>query len=72
MNQVIPEDNISFDDEADARAALHEKLLDALTPGCQIEFDPDEAYMAGAFFEDALSEEDALASDIDAVNGDAS
>ena len=72
MNKVTPENHITFDDEANARAVLHEKLLDALTPGCQIEFDPDEAYMAGAFFEDALSEEDALASDIDGVNGDAS
>ena len=71
MNQVIPEDKNIFDDEANARAALHEKLIDALTPGCQIEFDPDEAFKAGAFFEDALSEQDALASDIDAMNGDA-
>ncbi len=71
MNQHIPEDHITFDDEANARAALHEKLIDALTPGCQIEFDPDEAFKAGAFFEDALSEQDALESDVDAMNGEA-
>ena len=70
MKQDTSENHISLDDEANARAALHEKLMDALTPGCQIEFDPDEAFKAGAFVEDALSEEDALASDIDAVNGD--
>lgn len=67
----IPEDNITFDDEANARAALHEKLIDALTPGAQIEFDPDEAFKAGAFIEDALSEQDALESDVDAMNGEA-
>jgi len=40
---------------------LHEKLDDAATPGFhQAEFDPDEAERAGAFEEDALSEEDAL------------
>ena len=70
MNQNISEDSIIFDDEANARAALHEKLIDACIPGCQIEFDPDEALKAGAFFEDALSELDALESDVDAVNGD--
>ena len=40
--------------------ALHEKLIDAQTPGYQAEFDPDEAEHAGAFVEDALSEEDAI------------
>jgi hypothetical protein len=41
------------------------KLLDAMTPGFQAEFDPEEADEVGAFIEDALSEEDAMASDID-------
>lgn len=41
---------------------IQEKLLDALTPGFQAEFDPDEAEWLGAFEEDALSEEDALES----------
>lgn len=44
------------------------KLLDAMTPGYQAEFDPDEAEQAGAFIEDALSEEDALASDVDLLD----
>ena len=44
------------------------KLLDAMTPGYQAEFDPDEADRVGAFIEDALSEEDALASDVDLLD----
>ena len=47
---------------------IREKLLDAMTPGYQVEFDPDEADRAGAFIEDALSEEDALASDVDLLD----
>ena len=55
------------DSEEDVSAAvLREKLIDALTPGFQAEFDPDEADQAGAFVEDALSEEDAAESSIDA------
>ena len=46
-------------------AVIREKLIDAMTPGFQAEFDPDEADQAGAFIEDALSEEDAMASDLD-------
>ena len=51
--------------EASSEAVIREKLMDAMTPGFQAEFDPDEAEQAGAFFEDALSEEDAMASDVD-------
>ena len=51
--------------ETSSEAVIREKLNDAMTPGFQAEFDPDEADQAGAFFEDALSEEDALASDVD-------
>jgi len=43
------------------------KLADALVPAYQAEFDPDEAEMAGAFPEDALSEADALDSTHDAL-----
>jgi hypothetical protein len=46
-------------------AVIKEKLIDAMTPGFQAEFDPDEADQAGAFIEDALTEEDATESDID-------
>ena len=54
-----------------AAGALREKLLDAMTPGYQAEFDPDEAEQAGAFIEDALSEQDAAESDIDLVDATA-
>jgi hypothetical protein len=42
-----------------------------MTPGYQAEFDPDEAEQAGAFVEDALSEQDAVESDIDLVDATA-
>ena len=50
----------------DADAVLNEKLSDAMTPGFEAEFDPEEAERAGAFHEDALSEADALDSCMDA------
>lgn len=61
----LSQNEVTFDDEANAAAALREKLGDALTPGFQAEFDPDEAIRAGAFVEDALSEQDAAESDLD-------
>jgi hypothetical protein len=50
---------------SNAAATLREKLADAEVPGYQAEFDPDEAERAGAFVEDAISEQDALESTID-------
>lgn len=44
---------------ADEPSTVSEKLNDALTPGAEIEFDPDEAEQAGAFEEDALTASDA-------------
>ena len=38
---------------------IRRKLIDAEVPGAVVEFDPEEAERAGAFVEDALSEEDA-------------
>ncbi|EPJ2694283.1 conjugal transfer protein TraD [Vibrio cholerae] len=58
----------TFDDQANAAEALREKLDDAMTPGYQTEFDPDEAEIVGAFVEDALSEEDAAESDADLID----
>ena len=46
-------------------AVVDEKLSDMDTPGFEVEFDPEEAEFAGAFLEDALSEEDAKESAID-------
>ena len=57
--------DILFDAKKDATEALLEKLADASTPGYQVEFDPEEAERAGAFIEDALSEEDAMESSVD-------
>lgn len=65
-----PED-IRFDDALSAAEALREKLIDALIPGYQVEFDPEEAERAGAFVEDALSEPDAAQSSLDLVTVDA-
>ena len=56
------------DDEETAAEALREKLADAAVPGYWAEFDPDEAAAAGAFAEDALSEEDAADSALDRVD----
>lgn len=36
------------------------KLRDANVPGAVVEFDPDEAELAGCFEENALTEEDAM------------
>ena len=52
----------AFENALIAPDPMHEKLVDAQTPGYQAEFDPAEAEAAGAFPEDALSEADALAS----------
>jgi hypothetical protein len=66
MNQQnMSEHALTVKDEANAAAALAEKLVDALTPGLHVEFDPDEASTVGAFIEDALSEEDAAQSSFD-------
>lgn len=39
---------------------LRLKLIDAMTPGFAVEFDPHEAEAVGAFSEDALSEDEAV------------
>jgi hypothetical protein len=57
--EVIPARD---DEHATGTQVLREKLIDAMTPGYQAEFDPGEADRAGAFEESALSEADALAS----------
>ncbi|CAB0711958.1 Protein TraD [Corynebacterium diphtheriae] len=59
---------LPVDDYANATDAIREKLLDAEVPGYQAEFDPEEAERVGAFFEDALSEQDAAESNIDLID----
>lgn len=39
---------------------VDEKMIDAMFPGYQAEFDADEAELVGAFEEDALTEAEAL------------
>ena len=58
---------VVFDAKEDAAEALREKLSDMETPGFEVEFDPEEAELAGAFVEDALSEQDALESNPDVL-----
>lgn len=65
MNSNATDEYSIFDDQANAAEVLQEKLADAEIPGAQIEFDPAEADEAGAFIEDALSEQDILEDEID-------
>ena len=58
------------DDEQAAKDALREKMTDPYTPGVAVDFDPAEAEQAGAFQEDALSEQDAADSTIDLATVD--
>ncbi len=46
---------------------IHEKFEDMETAGYEVEFDPEEAELAGAFEEDALSYDDAQKSAIDSA-----
>lgn len=57
-----------LDELSKATETIRQKLIDALTPGFQAEFDPDEAERLGAFEEDALSEQDAIDSDTDLLD----
>jgi hypothetical protein len=68
QDRMDPDDMIPCDG-ANAAAALRDKLTDLLIPGYSVEFDPDEAEQAGAFQEDALSEQDAADSCLDLVDG---
>ena len=63
--EISSENLPPVDDAASSAAALREKLTDALTPGYQAEFDPEEAAVVGAFREVALSEADAAGSSDD-------
>lgn len=65
MSDTDQDLEITFDPEADAKAALDQKMQDLMIPGFEVECDPGEAERAGAFVEDALSEEDAREAMID-------
>jgi hypothetical protein len=49
---------------------LLNKLRDAMVPTIVVTLEPDEAERAGAFVEDAIGEEDALASSADLSSDD--
>jgi N-acetyl-beta-hexosaminidase len=73
VNAVLNSDAMSADifiGAGDAVDVLAEKLTDAMVPGAMVEFDPEEAERAGAFIEDALTEADALESDIDLMGNE--
>ena len=57
----------TMDKPKELREIVNEKLDDAQTPGANVEFDPEEADLAGAFEEDSMKEQDALESNIDQV-----
>jgi hypothetical protein len=63
--QTTTSENTIQDDQRNEAEVIREKLTDAMTPGFQAEFDPEEAERAGAFAEDALSEQDAAESSED-------
>lgn len=58
----------TMDKPKELREIVYEKLDDAQTPGANVEFDPEEADLAGAFEEDSMTEQDALESNIDQVS----
>ena len=58
------EENQGNNPEPTTEEIIEQKLEEAAIPGCEVEFDPDEAERI-AFREDALSDEDARQSIID-------
>ena len=58
------EENQGNNTEPAIEETIEQKLREAEIPGCEVEFDPDEAERI-AFREDALSDEDARQSIID-------
>ena len=69
MNQEIQHNYQRPTDRELLEQTTNEKLAAiSEVPGFDVEFDPEEAELAGAFQETALSEEDALAAIYDAAN----
>ena len=64
----MPENEFStINRETDAIDALNSKMKDLNTPGHLSEFDPEEAEILGAFSQEALSLEEALAGSVDLI-----
>lgn len=65
MNKQSAIELIDVNEDKNAIQVFKEKMMDALTLGIQVECFPDEAERAGAFLEDALTEEEAYLSTLD-------
>ncbi len=64
MAAILEETDALLDEELEA--LVGEKLLDAEeAPGIPIDFTPREAKLAGAFVDDAVNYDDALAASLD-------
>lgn len=61
--------NTDTENPNDTDSAL-QKLADANIPGFIVDVDPDEAERLGAFMEDALTEQDAMAGSVDLLDGE--
>jgi hypothetical protein len=61
-------DTFSLNYEGHLREVVEEKLKDTLVPKYEVLFTKEEAELAGAFLEDALSYEDAMESTLDLVD----
>ena len=56
------------DEAATQRESVEEKCALLSVPGLQVEFDPEEAELCGAFIEDALGEEEAADASQDVIS----
>lgn len=65
---VQQDDFVLFDDIVNVVVVLCEKFVDVMMFGFQVEFDLEEVEKVGVFFEDVLSEQDVVESDIDLVD----
>ncbi len=65
-NSLMNSDPLFMAEFVGIETIVIEKLVDAMTPAIEVEFTPEEAESAGAFTEDALSQEEAAASAGDA------
>ena len=64
-DKVIAEEVLGESRENIVQETINKKLDDTMIPGFVADFDPEEAELAGAFHEDALSERDAQDSVVD-------
>jgi hypothetical protein len=70
MNDLTNDQSQDMSKDQAELAAVTEKMRDAMTPGFEVEVDPREAELLGAFTEDAISEVDAQESAVDLATQD--